>query len=212
MKFSIHDFKNKSVVGEVEVSMESIEKGSCSDRFLSFYLARMDAKIHSQRKAKTKTQSEIRATTAKPFKQKGTGKARQGSTVAAHHRGGGTMFGPRGTYKHVKVPKGETRLAKRILLKNAISDQVFFVVENFELSDHKTKSTFSALKNFSNGAHLNCLMLYEGDISSNNTKSSSNIRGVKYSSIKDFSVNDLARSNFVLITKDALQNLDLCVR
>ena len=207
MNIVVHNFQNKDVVEKINVDLTSIEECKVNEKFLNAYFVRMDAAFHAERKAKTKNQSEISGTTAKPHKQKGTGNARQGSKRAAQHRGGGTMFGPRGLTRKVLVPKKETQLAKRMLLSLALKNDKIFVVENHKLSDGKTKTTINSVGNYCDKNKPNCLLVSHEVVDGNNLLGARNVRGIKYANVKTFTVQDLIKSDAIVISKDALIQL-----
>ncbi|MBL0725724.1 MAG: 50S ribosomal protein L4 [Alphaproteobacteria bacterium] len=214
MKFTLYNFTNKEVVGDVDIDMSNIEGLSVSKKFLSMHITRMKAAHCGQRNAKVKNRAEVSGTTAKPFKQKGTGKARQGTRRAPHHVGGGVAFGPRGTFRFVKIPKKEARLAKRTLLSMVIEKGSFYVVSDVQLPDCKTKTSIKCLENFGGAVdgRTKFLILFDGELPKNNVLSSSNLRCVKYAAVCDFTTNDLLRADVVVIAKDAAENLSKCLK
>lgn len=90
--------------------------------------------------AKAKTRAEVKATGAKPFRQKGTGRARQGTTVAPHHVGGGVAHGPRPRDFSYTVPKKVRRAAMCGALTYRLQNEQLKIVEDFELAEIKTKA------------------------------------------------------------------------
>jgi large subunit ribosomal protein L4 len=95
--------------------------------------------------ADTKTRGEVRGTTKKHHRQKGTGMARQGSTRAPHWRGGGAVFGPHPRDFHQDLPKKMKRLAMRSALSAKLDDEALVFVDRFELPEAKTKSMLRLL-------------------------------------------------------------------
>jgi len=99
--------------------------------------------MHANRRtgsAHTKTRGEVSATGKKPFRQKGTGRARQGGNAAPIHRGGGVVFGPRARDYSKKVTKGTRRLAFSKALTERINEGDVLSTGSFSISDGKTKS------------------------------------------------------------------------
>ena len=136
----------KATEEEVELN-KNVFSIPFDNKFISMYFSRMkDAWFTPTNK--TKNISEISGSTKKPFKQKHTGNARQGSTRSAQMRGGAIAFGPRGVKGFVKIPKGEAILAKSMLLSKALSDGKLFVVNKANLSSNKTKNAVKVLSNF----------------------------------------------------------------
>ncbi|MDH5805744.1 MAG: 50S ribosomal protein L4 [Gemmatimonadota bacterium] len=94
----------------------------------------------------TKTRSEVTGGRKKPFKQKGTGRARQGTTRAAHFRGGGIVFGPKPRTHHVKLPRKVKQVAKQSALNARAVEEALYVVEPFNLETPKTKQILEFLE------------------------------------------------------------------
>lgn len=90
--------------------------------------------------ANTKTRGEVSATGKKPFRQKGTGRARAGGNASPIQRGGGVVFGPRPRDYSKKMPKGMRRLAFRRALSARIAEEDVVMVDSFAVADGKTKS------------------------------------------------------------------------
>ncbi len=96
--------------------------------------------------ASTKTRAQVSGSGAKPFRQKRTGRARQGTKRSPHHRGGGVAFGPTPRSFGYKVPKKVRRKALISALSEQVRDNKLTVLKDFTLSEIKTKSLASALK------------------------------------------------------------------
>lgn len=122
---------------------KSIFGGKINTSLLSQAIRVYQANQH-QGTSSTKTRGEIRGGGRKPWKQKGTGNARQGSIRAPHWRGGGVTFGPRPRDLSLDLPSKMKQAALRAALASRLEDLV--VVESFKLKDHKTKLVSIALK------------------------------------------------------------------
>ena len=136
MKISVKTLDNKSA-GEIELSAEVFGLEPRSDllhRMVNYQRAKQRAGTH-----KTKGISEIRGTTAKPFRQKGTGRARSGSLRASQYRGGATTFGPVVRSHAIELPKKVRRLALKHALSAKAAAGELVVVENADVGSHKTK-------------------------------------------------------------------------
>jgi len=96
--------------------------------------------------ADTKTRGEVRGSTRKLWRQKGTGRARQGSSRAPHWRGGGVVFGPHPRDWHQDLPKKMRRLAMRSALSAKVDDQALVLVEDWQLPEAKTKAMLKVLE------------------------------------------------------------------
>ena len=97
--------------------------------------------------ADTKTRSEVSGGGRKPWRQKGTGRARQGSTRAPHWPGGGVVFGPTPRSNAKKMNKKERRLALKSALSYKVIESELIVVDNFNMETNKTKEALKALEN-----------------------------------------------------------------
>src|SRR3954449_4110952 len=93
----------------------------------------------------TKTRGQVRGGGKKPYRQKGTGRARQGSTNAPHYRGGGTVFGPHPRSYEQRLPRKMKRLALRGALTAKFGDEAIKVIDTFGLSEIRTKDLATVL-------------------------------------------------------------------
>jgi large subunit ribosomal protein L4 len=93
----------------------------------------------------TKTRGEVRGGGKKPYRQKGTGRARQGSTNAPHYRGGGTVFGPHPRSYEQRLPRKMKRLALRGALTAKFDDEAVKVIDTFGLSEIRTRELVAVL-------------------------------------------------------------------
>lgn len=100
-----------------------------------------------QGSASTKTRGEVSGGNKKPYRQKGTGNARQGSTRAPQFRHGGVVFGPRPHPYHHDVPKKMRRLAIRSVLSDKVANQALIIVDNLSLEQPRTKDVIKILDN-----------------------------------------------------------------
>lgn len=112
-----------------------------------YYAIRNELANRRQGTASTKTRSEVRGTTAKPFRQKGTGRARAGRTKSPVWVGGGIVFGPRPRDYSYTMPRKMKRAAIMSILSKKAQDEALKVVEDFTVESGKTKDLASILKN-----------------------------------------------------------------
>ena len=195
----------------VKVKVYSLESGKATEeeielnknvfsipfdnKFISMYFSRMkDAWFTPTNK--TKNISEISGSTKKPFKQKHTGNARQGSTRSAQMRGGAIAFGPRGVKGFVKIPKGEAILAKSMLLSKALSDGKLFVVNKANLSSNKTKNAVKVLSNFADNS---VIIINDGSVNANSLLAVRNLKNTKFVSNDMLTAKDLFYAKAILI-------------
>lgn len=131
---------NGEEVGEVTIDDQFLDVDA-NRQMIKDYIVALRANAR-QWSASTKGRSEVKHTTKKPFRQKGTGNARQGSLVSPQYRGGGIVFGPKPKFdQHVRINKKERRLATRHLLAEKIVGQHVIVVEDGAFDSMKGPKT-----------------------------------------------------------------------
>ncbi len=154
----------------------------------------------------TKTRGEVRGGGKKPWRQKGTGRARQGSTRAPNWVGGGTVFGPT-PRKYVKaMPKKMQRLALRSALSAKVAAGSLVVVDKVEISVPKTKTVVNMLSAL--GLKDQTVLLVTAEKTMPVWKSVSNIAEVKPLLSGYINVRDLLSHETVLLTQDAVANIE----
>jgi large subunit ribosomal protein L4 len=152
----------------------------------------------------TKTKSEVRGGGRKPWKQKGTGRARQGSIRSAQWIKGGIALGPKPRSYSYKLPKQMRRLALKSVLSSKIVDNTFKVLDNLTLEEIKTKKMIEILKNLK--VEKTLLVLAEKD--EKITRSARNIEGVKTAYVNTINVYDILKYDNFVITKDAVKKVE----
>ena len=153
----------------------------------------------------TKTRAEVAGGGRKPWKQKGTGRARQGSIRAPQWFEGGIALGPKPRDYSYRVNKKERRLAIRSVLSSKVLENNLVVVDAMNFDAIKTKNMVSALNNLKvEGKTL--IVLPEKN--ENVQKSARNIEGVKTSLVNTINVYDLLKYNKLVLTVDAVKNLE----
>ena len=155
--------------------------------------------------ARTKTRAEVSGGGRKPWKQKGTGRARQGSIRAPQWFKGGIALGPKPRDYSYTVNKKEKRLAIKSVLSSKVLENNLVVVDKLELNEIKTKNMVKALENLKvEGKTL--IVLPEKN--ENVQKSARNIEGVKTSLTNTINVYDLLKYNKLILTVDSVKNLE----
>jgi large subunit ribosomal protein L4 len=154
--------------------------------------------------AKTKTKSEIRGGGRKPFKQKGTGNARQGSTRSPLQVGGGQSFGPVPRDYTQATPKEMVRGALRSALSDRVKAERFFVVEGFDLKTPKTKVFHELL---ASKWDLSKVLIVD-DSNRNLELSARNIPNVKVLRTEGLNVYDIVRYDWVILTQRAAKAIE----
>ena len=158
-----------------------------------------------QGSASAKTRAEVSGGGRKPWKQKGTGRARAGSTRSPLFAGGGVSFGPKPRDYSYRLNKKERRLAIRSVLSSKVLENNLVVVDAMNFDAIKTKNMVSALSNLKvEGKTL--IVLPEKN--ENVQKSARNIEGVKTSLVNTINVYDLLKYNKLILTVDAVKNLE----
>lgn len=152
-----------------------------------------------------KTRSEVRGGGRKPFRQKGTGRARQGSIRAPHYTGGGVVFAPKPRDYSYKVPKKLRRKALYSVLTSKVNGNELIVLEDLNLENAKTKEASQVLKAINAGDKA-YIVTAEND--NEVYRSFRNIEGVDVSAASLINVYDLVKHNKLVITKDAVAKLE----
>ncbi len=153
----------------------------------------------------TKTRAEVRGGGRKPWRQKGTGRARQGSIRAPQWIKGGIALGPKPRCYKYRVNKKEKRLAIRSLLSSKVLENNLVVVDKFDFKEIKTKQMSTAMKNLK--VEEKALIV----LPSNNEviqKSARNLEGVRTSSVNTINVYDLLKYNKVVLTVDTIKKIE----
>ena len=153
---------------------------------------------------KAKTRSEVSGGGRKPWRQKGTGHARQGSTRAPQWTGGGVVFAPTPRDYSFKLNKKEKRAALKSALTSRVEENKFIVVDEMKFEEIKTKNFQAMLNNLSVAKAL--VVLEEGN--TNAALSARNIEGVKTAGTNTINVYDILKYNTVIVTKAAVATIE----
>ncbi|NDV28284.1 50S ribosomal protein L4 [Desulfovibrio sp. JC010] len=151
----------------------------------------------------TKTRGMKRGGGAKPWRQKGTGRARAGSTRSPLWRGGGTTFGPQPRDYSFKVNKKVRRLALRMALTSRLSEEKLMVVKNIDLPEIKTKLFVEVAE----ALGLNKALVIVKDADNKLLLSARNIPGIKLISADQLNVYDILKHRQVVMLENAAQDL-----
>lgn len=147
--------------------------------------------------ASTKTRSEVSGGNRKPYRQKGTGRARQGSTRAPQWRGGGTVFGPRPHSYERDIPRKMRRVAMRSALSDKVANGRVYLMEDLTLEEPRTKDMEAFLEKLALDRRV-LLLMPERD--ENVIKSARNIPGVKVGNVAAPNVIELLKHDHVVMT------------
>ena len=153
---------------------------------------------------KAKTRSEVSGGGRKPWRQKGTGHARQGSTRSPQWKGGGVVFAPTPRDYTIRLNKKEKRAALRSALTSRVQDNKFIVVDELKFDEIKTKKFQNVMDNLKVSKAL--VVLADND--QNTVLSARNIAGVKTSQVGSINVYDILKYNTVVATKAAVASIE----
>lgn len=193
----------KKVVGEVALS-ESIfgleARVDLIKRVVDWQLAKARSGTHS-----VKTVGEVSGTTKKPFKQKGTGNARQGNARGVQRRGGGVAHGPQVRSHDIKLQKKVRSLGLKHALSIKLSEGSLYFVDSIEMKSPKTAALVKSLSNFGSGKFF----IIDGETVDNNFKLSA-ASAINTCVVPAIGANvyDIVSSDHVLISKNALSLLE----
>ena len=153
---------------------------------------------------KAKTRSEVRGGGKKPWRQKGTGHARQGSIRAPQWKGGGVVFAPKPRDYSFKLNKKEKRAALKSALTSRVNESKFIVVDDLKLDGIKTKRFQEVLNNLK----VNKALVILNDNDENVVMSARNIPAVKTALTNTINVYDIMKYDTVVVTKDAVATIE----
>ena len=153
----------------------------------------------------TKTRAEVRGGGRKPWRQKGTGRARQGSIRAPQWIKGGIALGPKPRCYKYRVNKKERRLAIRSLLSSKVLENNLVVVDKFDFKEIKTKQMATAMKNLKVEEKALIVLPANNEVVQ---KSARNLDGVRTSSVNTINVYDLLKYRKLVVTVDTIKKLE----
>lgn len=202
MKCDIVNLDNQNV-GSIELSDSVFGVDVRSDilsRVVNWQLANRRAGTH-----KTKTIAEVSGTTKKPYKQKGTGRARQGSLRATQFRGGGISFGPVVRSHAQDLPKKIRRLGMRCALSSKAQNGKLVVVDALKLPEIKTKELVAKMEKM---GLKSALFVGGAELDTNFKLAARNIVGIDVLPQQGANVYDILRRDTLVLTKEAAENLE----
>ena len=190
----VKDLNLKDSVWKVEVN-ENVVKDA-------IVLAQASSR---QGTASTKTRSEVSGGGRKPYKQKGTGNARQGSTRSPQWPGGGIVFGPKPRNYDLKQNRKERRLALKSVLTSKLNDKELVVVENLNVDSNKTREFNKVLSNLKiNGK----VLVVTNEENENLYLSSRNNQNVALVATNEINVLDLVATDYLLIDEASVKKIE----
>ena len=153
----------------------------------------------------TKTRSEVSGGGRKPWRQKGTGRARQGSTRAPHWIKGGVVFGPHPRSYDKKMNRKERRLALKSALSYKVLEDAMIVVENFNLESSKSKEATQVLNNLK---ATNKTIIVVDELSENTVLATRNLQNIILLTSDEINVYDIINADNMIITTDAVKKIE----
>ena len=202
MKKELVNLENKKIK-DLEIDAEVFETKLLPD-IIHQYIRYQNAKSR-QGTHKTKSRSEVKGRSKKPFSQKGTGNARQGSSKPPHFRGGAISMGPVPRDHSFSLNKKEKKLALKSALSSKLLEDNIVFLDSLEVKTHKTKDLVLKLNNFK----FNSALFVYGDekIDDNFKKASSNIPHISLLNCSGINVKDLISNDKIFIDEKSINQI-----
>ena len=191
-----------AVTGQIDLSDEIF--GIEPNEYAVHAVVRNQLANRRQGTQSTKTRSEVRGGGKRPWRQKGTGRARHGSNRSAQYVGGGIIFGPKPRDYSYTVPKKIRRLAMKSALSVKVRDSQIIVLDSLDFSEMKTKQMVKALEALKIDSPA---LVVIADPNLNVEKSARNIPTVKMAKVNTINVFDLLKYDRLVITKAAVEKV-----
>ena len=202
MKIKVLNLKNKPV-GDIDLDSNIFGIRKLPD-IIHQYVRYQNAKSR-QGSHKTKSRSEVSGRSKKPFSQKGTGNARQGSNKPPNFRGGAVSMGPVNRDHSFNLNKKEKKLALKSALSTKLTNNKIVIIDTFEIKSFKTKELHSDLKEFD---YESALFVYaENGLDKNFKMASSNIPKISILNQKGINVKDLITFDKIFIEQKSINEL-----
>jgi large subunit ribosomal protein L4 len=197
----IYNIKNEKI-GEMELKEELF--GVDVKPYILHDIVRMQLANRRSGNACTKTRTEVRGSGRKPYRQKGTGRARAGSRTSPLWRGGGTVFGPKPRDFSYKLSKKVRRLGLRMALSARFSENHLKVLDDFQLEEIKTKGFIGVMDALS---IKNALIVVPG-ANENLVKSSRNVHGFQVMPSEGLNVYDILNHEHLVLLQPCIGQLE----
>ncbi len=190
-------------VGEIELNEDIF--GVKINKHVVYEVVKNQLANKRQGTQSTKTRSEVRGGGRKPWKQKGTGRARAGSIRAPHFTGGGVTFAPKPRDYSYKVPKKVRRLALKSVLTSKVQENEIIVIDDINFDSPKTKDMVNFLAKV-NANKKALIVMDEKNI--NVIKSAKNIPNIQTALVNTINVYDILKYDSFIITKEAVRKVE----
>ena len=193
---------NKEKVGELELNDQLFQVEV--NPHLLHDIVRMQRANRRSGTACTKTRSDVSGSGKKPWKQKGTGKARSGSRKSPVWRGGGTVFGPQPRSYSFRMPRKARKLGLRMALSSRFGDQMVVVLDDFQLAEIKTKKFIEVMNNF----EINNALIIAPERIETLERSSRNVPGFKVMPPEGLNVYDILLHKHIILLQPCIGQLE----
>lgn len=190
-------------VGKIELNPEVFGRDYNEALIHQVVVAQLANKRQGTKSALTRT--EVRGGGIKPYRQKGTGRARQGSIRAPHYTGGGVVFAPKPRDFSKKINKNMKKNALLSALSEKVRAEEFIVVDNFSVKDGKTKEVAEIMKALALDKRALIILAEDNELV---LRASNNIQKVKVENVDLLNVYDLVAAKYCLITVDAVKKIE----
>lgn len=189
-------------IGEMELSANVFGVEINNEVMHQVVVAQLANKRQGTQSAKTR--SEVRGGGIKPWRQKGTGRARQGSIRAPQWIHGGVVFAPKSRSYRMSIPKKMKRLALKSALTSKVQQEDFILLDSLEISEPKTKEVVKMLNAF----EANKTLIVVADKNENVYKSARNISNTVVMPVNNLNVYDILKYDKFMVTKDAVAKIE----
>ncbi len=200
-KVSVYNIEGK-VVGDMELN-DAVFGVEVNEHLVHLAVVSQLAN-NRQGTQSAKTRSEVSGGGRKPWRQKGTGHARQGSTRAPQWTGGGVVFAPKPRDYSFKMNKKEKNLALKSALTSRVAEDKIIVLDSIKFEEIKTKNMVAVLDNLK----VNKALVVLNDNDQNVVLSARNIPNVKTASTNTINVYDILKYDKLIVTKDAVATIE----
>lgn len=200
-KVTVFNIEGKNA-GEIELNDKVFAFPVNQDAMHQVVLAQLANKRQGTQSALTR--AEVSGGGIKPWKQKGTGRARQGSIRSPQWIHGGIVFAPKPRSYRMSIPKSMRIVAMKSALSTKVVDNSLMVVEDFNLEAPKTKTMVNML----NAMNVKKTLIVTGEVNENAYKSARNIEGVQIVPANNINVYDILKYETLILTKDAVSKIE----
>ena len=204
MSISVLNFKTKNTI-ETLPFPDFVDKYKDTSTHAISRVHYVSKKISFIKTASTKGISDVSGTTRKPYKQKGTGNARQGSLRSPQYRGGGIIFGPKPVTAGYKINKKERLHARKVLISKLLLSGCITIVDEISVSSFKTKDAKASVDNL--GLQGYVAIIHDNEIAYESLKSFSNLKNIGVYSCDFFHIHEIVKYDNLVFTKKSFQKL-----